>query len=108
MSSTPELKTVTVYVRQPESGDEHQRVLTFKRVPELPAKAAIEAGLIVDGAWLVLSVEPVEDNWRNDKPAYDSTLKGTTEQPTLISALGDAEAELVKLLGNLGYEVDFQ
>ena len=108
MSTTSESKTITVYVTLPLPDAEDHRVLTFRRIPELSAKAAIEAGLAVDGNEFALTVGPLDSHWRSDTREYSSMLAGTTERSTLPEALADAEATLVRLLATLGYEVDFQ
>jgi len=85
-------KKITVYVRAP---DDDTRTLSFKRIPEYPDRDAItKGGFAVDGNSLVMAVAA---HWDEDEKKMVS----------LYEALAYEQEVLLLLLGNLGYEVEF-
>lgn len=100
-------KKITIYVRRGSSDDD--RLVTFKRVPEISAKEALDAGLAIDGNSFALSVglTPATD-WDNDRiPEYTSTLSEAHIQYSVIEALAESEKLLLQFLDKYGYELDF-
>jgi hypothetical protein len=93
-------KKITVYVRL--GGDPNDRnipevrTLSFKAPDEIPQKVAIGQGFAVDGNSYIMDTAAY---WMEDTPDH--------RYVPLAEALRDTQMDIIRFLGEYGYEVTF-